>query len=363
VTNELISIYRREVTAGRLRQDPAQIEAVLILDHMRRDLQKARPTKKSLFRRFWSRDLPATKGLYLYGDVGSGKSMLMDMFFRATRIPGKRRVHFHAFMQEIHHALEAERKQKTADPAAKIARDIARNVRLLCFDELQITNIADAMIVGQIFNTLFDLGVTIVTTSNRAPDDLYKNGLNRQLFLPFIAHIKERLGIHRLMTELDYRRTLLRREQTWFYPLNAASTASIDKLWRELAKGEDQPREVTVNARTLSLAHFLNGVARASFNDLCAKPLGPADFLAIADAVDVLLIDDIPRLSAENNNEAARFVTLIDALYEARCCLICSAQTLPEDLYQTGRGAFEFRRTASRLAEMQSAIWGQETSH
>ena len=359
MTSDLISIYRREVANGRLRQDPAQVEAVLLLSEIRRCLESEARAKKSLFGRFTHRAASAPKGLYLFGEVGSGKSMLMDMFFAATQINGKRRVHFHAFMQEIHHALDIERKRKTTDPTAKIARDIAAKVRLLCFDELQITNIADAMIVGQVFAGIFAQGVTVVTTSNRAPDSLYKNGLNRTLFLPFIALIEQRLSVHRLMTELDYRRTLLRREQTWFCPLGKASTTALDRLWLDLSKGQETAHEISVNGRKLLLPRYCNAMARATFKDLCSSALGPADFLAIANEINVLLIDNIPCLSAENNNEAARFVTLIDALYEARSCLICSAETAPETLYPTGLGAFEFRRTASRLAEMQSIGWGQ----
>jgi cell division protein ZapE len=285
--------------------------------------------------------------------------MLMDLFFAAVPIPDKRRVHFHAFMQEVQAGIAAARKKGLQDAIRPVADQIAGDIRLLCFDEMQVTDIADAMIVGRLFQYMFDRGVTVVTTSNRPPDDLYKDGLNRALFLPFIALLKARLDVHELETETDYRRHRLAGATVWFQPPDRAAKEAIDAIWMELTGGGGEgPLRLHVNGRDVILPDARSGVARASFWDLCGKPLGPADFLAIADAVRVLILEDIPRLSAENYNEARRFVTLIDALYEAKVRLIASAADVPERLYLEGAGSFEFERTASRLREMQSAGWG-----
>src|SRR5690606_32627553 len=231
---------------------------------------------------------------------------------------------------------------------------------LLCFDEMQITDIADAMIVGRLFQMLFDRGVTVVTTSNRHPDALYKDGLNRQLFLPFIQLLKSQLTVMELESETDYRRHRLQGAQVYFMPSGSAAAAAIEAIWHDLTGGGgDGPLRLSVKGREVTLPEHRSGVARASFWTLCGQPLGPADYLAIANAIRVLIVEDIPYLSAENYNEAKRFVTLIDALYEARVRLICSAVDLPERLYVEGAGSFEFERTASRLREMQAADWAQ----
>jgi cell division protein ZapE len=270
-----------------------------------------------------------------------------------------RRVHFHAFMQEIHAAMHDVRKTGVEDAITPVAQDVAASLRLLAFDEMQITDITDAMIVGRLFEALFADGVVVVTTSNRVPDDLYKDGLNRDLFLPFIALIKERMEVHELASPTDYRQDRLGGETVYFTPTGAAARAQMNAIWSDLAGGESAPLVLRVKGREVELPAFRNGVARAGFHDLCGRPLGPADFLALADAVKVLMIDDIPALSRNNFNEAKRFVTLIDALYEARVRLICSAAARPEMLYLEGEGTFEFERTASRLREMQAADWGR----
>jgi len=249
------------------------------------------------------------------------------------------------------------------DAIAPVAEILAKEVRLLAFDEMQISDIADAMIVGRLFEKLFAAGVTVVTTSNRHPDELYKNGLNRQLFLPFISMLKEQLVIHELASETDYRQGRLEGEKTYFTPNNAAARAAIRAIWVDFAGDRAAPLHLRVNGRDVEIPGFCNGVARASFYDLCGKPLGAADYLALAEAARVLILEDIPRLSRQNFNEARRFVTLIDALYEARVRLICSAAAEPEMLYVEGEGTFEFERTASRLREMQAVDWGVEQRH
>ncbi|MDB6452508.1 cell division protein ZapE [Falsirhodobacter sp. 20TX0035] len=357
----LAELYDQRVAAGLLKPDDAQRAVLPELQRIKTALEAAPPppAKRGFFARFTHTETPQIRGLYLWGGVGRGKSMLMDMFIEAVDIPAKRRVHFHAFMQEIHHGLHEARKRGVDDAIAPVAADITSKLRLLAFDEMQITDITDAMIVGRLFQKLFEGGVTIVTTSNRVPDDLYKNGLNRQLFLPFIGLLKERLVVHGLDSEHDYRQHRLTGQPVYFQPAEGAKP-HLDEIWDHLtgdAKGE--PLVLTVNGRTVSVPLFANGVARATFNDLCVKPHGPGDYLALAEAVRVLILEDIPRLSRARNNEAKRLVTLIDALYEAKVRLIASAADEPEKLYEEGEGAFEFERTASRLREMQDARWGQ----
>jgi len=358
VRNQLQSNYDELVATDALRLDPAQVQALAALEPIRVYLELTTTRRTGLIASFTGRHKPVPPpGLYLWGRVGSGKSMLMDLFFARTNIKRKRRVHFHAFMQEIHDAIHKARQKGTSDPIAPVAKAVATEARLLCFDEMQITDITDAMIVGRLFENLLALGVIIVTTSNRAPNDLYKRGLNRQLFLPFISLMQTSMRVHHLESETDYRQDRLRDQQTWFTPLGAAATSELDRIWADLTSGQDHPLTLRIKSRKVTLAHFHNGIARTSFADLCQKPLGPADFLAIAGAVRVLLLDDIPKMSRAKNNEAKRFVTLIDTLYEARVQLIATAETEPEELYEQGSGTFEFERTASRLREMQSADW------
>ncbi|GFE64481.1 cell division protein ZapE [Litoreibacter roseus] len=345
------------VADGQLTADVAQREALPLLEDVRAQLAEA-PKKSGFLGRFGAKPEPV-KGLYLWGGVGRGKSMLMDLFFDHADITAKRRVHFHAFMQEVHNALHEARKTGTDDAIQPVAKDIASDLRLLCFDEMQITDITDAMIVGRLFEQLFKAGVAVVTTSNRVPEDLYKDGLNRDLFLPFISLLEDHLVVHELASHVDYRQDRLAGEQVYFTPANAEARGKIDALWDSLTGGTSQPLHLNVKGRVVEIPAFHNGAARATFFDLCGKPLGPADYLALAAAVKVLVLENIPALSRSNFNPAKRFVTLIDALYEARVRLICSAADVPERLYLEGEGAFEFERTASRLREMQADGWGE----
>ena len=345
-------IYARKVAQGELSADPAQEAVMPEFERIRSAL--AEPVKRG-----WLRRAPEpVMGLYLWGGVGRGKSMLMDLFADSVDVPC-RRVHFHAFMQEIHAGIHAARQNGTQDALVPVARAVADEVRLLAFDEMQINDITDAMIVGRLFEALFAAGVVIVTTSNRVPDDLYLHGLNRQLFLPFIALLKERMVVHELRSPTDYRQDRIAGSPVYFTPANAEARKQIDAIWRGLTGGQARPHSLIVQKREVVIPAFHNGVGRASFYDLCGKPLGPADYLALADAVRVLVLENIPQLSRQNFNEAKRFVTLIDALYEARVRLICSAAATPEYLYVEGEGSFEFERTASRLREMQSEDWAQ----
>jgi cell division protein ZapE len=344
--------YDQMISDGTLRPDPAQEALMPEFDRIRDAL--AEPVKKGFFRK--APEPP--RGLYLWGGVGRGKSMLMDMFVTNLGEIPARRVHFHAFMQEIHAAMHEARKTGVDDAIAPVAKAVSSSVRLLAFDEMQITDITDAMIVGRLFQALFADGVVVITTSNRVPDDLYKHGLNRDLFLPFIELIKERMVVYELASPTDYRQDRLAGSQVYFTPVNAESRADMDAVWSDLAGGEAGPLTLRVKGREVVIPMFRNGVGRARFHGLCGQPLGAADYLAIAEAVKVLMLDDIPALGRTNFNEAKRFVTLIDALYEARVRLICSAAAAPEMLYLEGEGTFEFERTASRLREMQSDTWG-----
>ncbi len=349
----LIDIYRAQVAAGDLTADPAQEAVLPEFERIRAAL--AQPVKKGgFFRKAQPEPIP---GLYLWGGVGRGKSMLMDLFVSHVGVPA-RRVHFHAFMQEIHAAMHEVRKTGVDDALAPVAKDVAESVRLLAFDEMQITDITDAMIVGRLFEALFAAGVVVVTTSNRVPDDLYKDGLNRALFLPFIDLIKEQVTVWELVSPTDYRQDRLKGSDVYFHPLGPEARGAVDEIWQALSGGQSEALDLVVKGRTVTLPRFHNAVARVGFFDLCGKPLGPADYLALAEAVRVLIVDDIPALGRSNFNEAKRFVTLVDTLYEAKVKLICSAAARPEMLYLEGDGAFEFERTASRLREMQAEDWG-----
>ena len=354
----LEQIYEERVASGRLRADPAQ-HAVLPLLESLRDWVEEQGERRHGFLSLFARAPEVPQGLYLWGGVGRGKSMLMDLFVEATDSPAKRRVHFHAFMQEVQRGLHAARKEGVEDALEPVAEALVHDLRLLAFDEMQITDIADAMIVGRLFEKLMAGGVVIVTTSNRPPEGLYENGLNRGLFLPFIDLLRAEMDVVELQSPTDYRQHRLEGEQVYFHPAGTAK-GRMSAIWADLTGGAaGEVLRLAVNGRTVEVPRFANGVGRASFWELCAKPLGPADFLAIAGAVRVLMLEDIPSLSSQNYNEAKRFVTLIDALYEAKVRLIASAADVPERLYIEGEGSFEFARTASRLREMQAADWGQ----
>lgn len=354
----LTEIYEARVAAGVLRADPGQHAVLPVLESIRTWLEDQAERPRGL-RGLFARPQVPPKGLYLWGGVGRGKSMLMDLFADNVAIAAKRRVHFHAFMQEVHRGVFEARKSGVDDPLAPVAERIAAEVRLLAFDEMQIGDITDAMLVGRLFEMLLAAGVVIVSTSNRPPEDLYKDGLNRALFLPFIALLRARMEVRELESPTDYRQHRLEGAQVYFTPAGRAAKAALSAIWADLTGGAPGvPLVLTVNGRKVEVPAFANGIGRASFWDLCARPLGPADYLALAQAVRVLILEDIPQLSASNYNEAKRFVTLIDALYEARVRLVCSAAELPERLYIEGAGSFEFERTASRLREMQAADWG-----
>ena len=347
--------YQDAIDAGQLTSDAAQLAVLPELERVRAAL--AEPVKTGFFRKA----PPPIKGLYMWGGVGRGKSMLMDMLYAQVDVPKQRR-HFHAFMQWVHSEMTQARKTGVDDAIKPVAAQLAQDVRFLAFDEMQINDITDAMIVGRLFEALFAAGVVVVTTSNRPPDDLYKDGLNRQLFTPFIALLKERMIVHELASVTDYRQGRLEGAESYFTPISAASRTAMNEAWQALTHGKSEPLTLHVKGREVVIPQFHNSVARMKFFDLCGKPLGAADYLALADAIRVLILEDVPQLGRSNFNEAKRFVTLIDALYEAKVRVIISAAATPEMLYTEGEGTFEFERTASRLREMQAADWAREQS-
>lgn len=355
----LLTAYRALRQAGKLDPDPAQLLAAEKLQSLANALHGYRPAENGsgwkarlgLARR---RETPP-QGLYLCGEAGRGKSMLMDLFFAHAAVERKRRVHFHAFMLEVHERRHELDPRIPGDPIQPIARELARQAWLLCFDEFHVTDIADAMILGRLFQALFELGVVVVATSNFAPDDLYKNGLQRELFLPFIALIKERLDILQLEGGIDWRRRKLKDMRRYHAPLGPKARAALDAAFAALANGAEPRREtLVVQGRMLGVACAAGGVARFGFEELCAQPLGPADYVAIAQHFRTVILDDIPRLGPNRRDEARRFVTLIDELYEHRVQLVCSAEAEPDRLCEKGDVAELFRRAASRLIEMQS---------
>jgi cell division protein ZapE len=300
------------------------------------------------------------KGLYLVGEVGRGKSMLMDLFFASAEVARKQRIHFHRFMQTSHARVFAWKRANpdASDPIPPLADMIAGEAALLCFDEFQVNDIADAMILGRLFQALFARGVVVVATSNVAPDDLFKGQPGRDAFLPFIALIRQRLDVVMMDAGRDFRRERMRGMRTWYVPADAFSRRALDEAFATLTDGvEPRPVTLTVNGRKLVVPAAAEGVARFDFSTLCGTPLGPGDYLAVATNFHTLVLDGIPRLSPDNYDVARRFINLIDTLYDQRVKLIASADATPEQLYRRGENAKMFERTASRLDEMQSEGW------
>jgi len=358
-----------KVEADALTADPIQARAAAALDDMLQRLGDYDP-KSGFLGLFGGDDAP--KGLYLWGGVGRGKSMLMDVFFRLAPIEPKRRVHFHAFMIDVHARINEWRKLDKAgrranshhrrgdgdDPIVPVARSIAADATLLCFDEFHVTDITDAMILARLFEALWRAGVVVVATSNRPPEDLYKNGLNRALFEPFIAKMPDHLEIFDFDGKTDHRLRQLTAAPVYYAPLGPDTDAAMDSAWARITgNAKMRPTRITVQGRAMMIARTGSGAARESFQNLCDRPLGAADYLAIAETFHTLMLDGVPKMERDSRNQAKRFVALIDALYETRTKLIVSADAQPSGLYPSGDGAFEFERTASRLIEMRSEAY------
>ncbi len=348
--------YAALVAAGELKQDADQQRAADALDRF------AAAPSRTLLQRLAGKRQDGPAGVYLWGGVGRGKSMLMDLAFAHVPIAAKRRAHFNAFMIEVHERLRIARAEERGDPVIAVAEDYGREVRFLAFDEMMVTNPADAMIMSRLFTALLGEGVRLVTTSNRPPADLYKDGLNRQLFLPFIALLEQRLVVVSLNGPTDYRLDRLHGVETWHVPNGPAATEALSTAFFRLTDYPVEDRahvpseELDVGrGRTLHVPKSLKGVAVFSFKRLCGEARGAADYLAVARNFHTVILVGIPVMTREMRNEAARFVTLIDSLYEHKVKLLAAADAPPEGLYPAGDGNFEFQRTVSRLEEMQSA--------
>ncbi|MES2136580.1 MAG: cell division protein ZapE [Pseudomonadota bacterium] len=357
MTGPVRAAYDRLLRDGELKPDAAQSAAVAALDTIASSLRE-----QGLFSRIFGSNRDGPAGAYLWGGVGRGKSMLMDLAFDSIAIEPKRRVHFHEFMLETHGRLRVAREREEGDPIEPVAEQIAAEAKLLCFDEMQVTNPADAMILARLFAKLLDEGVKVVTTSNRPPSDLYQGGLNRELFLPFIDMIGQRLLVAEVNGPTDYRLDRLAGVEVWHVPNGPEATADLSRAFFQLTDYpvEDRAKvpseELDVGGgRAMHVPKSLKGVAVFSFRRLCGEARGAADYLAIARRYHTVIIVGIPVMGPEMRNEAARFVTLIDALYEHKVKLLAAADAEPEGLYPAGDGTFEFQRTASRLEEMRSA--------
>jgi cell division protein ZapE len=361
----VVGRYRAFVVEHAYQFDPAQAALAEKLDALCVQLKGYRAEGKPRgFARFLGvKPAEPPRGLYVHGEVGRGKTMLMDLFFEAAEAAPKRRAHFHAFMADVHarlHAWRQARKKGEAtgeDPIAPVAAELAREASLLCFDEFAVRDIADAMILARLFSALFAAGVVMVATSNVAPDDLYRDGLNRALFLPFVALLKERCDIAELSARTDYRLEKLTRAPVYYTPLGPKADAALESAFLSLTgRPRGEPTRIELLGRFLDVPQAIDGVARFDFDALCRRPLGSADYLALGRRFHTLIIDRIPVMSPNERNEAKRFIILIDALYDMRVKLVASAAAEPEDLFDGHEGAeaFEFARTASRLVEMRS---------
>ncbi|BDG74646.1 cell division protein ZapE [Roseomonas fluvialis] len=370
---------RALIAAGTITADPAQVMAAEKLQDLWRRTRGYDPRQdppdtggflSRFFRRKATEEAPAgaPMGLYLVGEVGRGKSMLMDLFFAAAEVPRKKRLHFHQFMQQVHRRIHAWKLRDADapapadihdhDPIPPLADSIVAEAALLCFDEFQVHDIADAMILGRLFEALFARGVVVVATSNTAPDDLFRGKPGRDAFLPFITLIKKRIEVLVIESARDYRRERIRGLPTWHVPPDGRAERALDAAFAELTGGAPaSTTTLTLLGRAVAVPQAARGVARFAFDEICGRPLGPADYLAVATHFHAIVLDGIPRLGPENFDKARRFITLVDTLYEHRVKLVASAEDVPDRLYERGENAAMFERTASRLVEMQSQAY------
>ncbi len=353
----VLNRYDERCALAELEADAAQRAVAVRLDELQHSLGTSR-LKPTVLMRWFTKPADALRGIYIHGAVGRGKTMLMDLFFEECSFEPKRRVHFHEFMADVHDRIAAARAYVDGDPIPHVASALANDAGLLCFDELHVTDIADAMILGRLFQALFAAGTVVVATSNAHPAQLYKNGLNRQLFLPFIGLIEQHMDVVALPSAKDFRLDKLSGARLYFAPADAHAHASLDAHWDRLTgRHPGKSVDLDVKGRRLTIPLASMGVARFAFDDLCATPLGVNDYLHIAHAFHTVILDGIPVIDPERRDVARRFINLIDALYDSRICLIASAAAEPNALYPKGDGADLFERTASRLTEMRSEAY------
>jgi cell division protein ZapE len=363
MASSVATLYAANVAAGRIERDAAQLTIVEKMTRLEERIAEHLSRKSSaLDWLFASREQPI-KGLYIYGEVGRGKTMLMDLFFESSPVERKRRAHFHEFMLDVHERIYLIRQKikfgehHDEDPIRRVAEELAEESWLLCFDEFHVTDIADAMILGRLFAQLFERGIVVVATANVPPDDLYKDGLNRALFVPFIAMLNARMDVVRLAARTDFRLEKLAGQPVWYVPDDATADARLNDAWRRLTGGNHgAARDLALKGRSLHVPRAFMGVTRFSFHDLCEQPLAAADYLRIAREFHTIILDHVPAMTYDNRDAAKRFIILIDTLYDMNVKLIASAAGPPETLYRADEGfeAQEFKRTASRLIEMRS---------
>jgi cell division protein ZapE len=375
-TSPTVTLWlQKRIASGTLELDPAQMQLAAAFDALITALKPGMQAAKTsalgwlMARGAKPKAAPPVRGLYIHGGVGRGKTMLMDIFFKRCPDPRKRRAHFHAFMADVHNRINAHRalvaqgRTRDADPIPPVARAIASESRVICFDEFTVTDIADAMVLSRLFKALFDNGCVLVATSNVAPDDLYRNGLNRDLFAPFIDVLKAHVTVIATDGGHDYRQDKLRRARRYVAPLGIEASETIRHIWEDLAREAPDHSEheetLEVMGHIVKVAHATDVAALFTFDELCRQPLGPRDYLALVARFETLVIANVPVLAETERNEAKRFILLIDAIYDAHRRLFMSADAEPEALYAAASGteAFEFARTASRLTEMRSDAW------
>ncbi len=371
VTVGPLSAYNQLVESGSITFDQGQYATVKWLQCLYlRIVRRSQHQRKSVWQWFTRKKNRPLRGVYLWGGVGCGKTTLMDLFFHSLELPRKRRIHFHAFMRDIHERVHKFREtgifpgdnfgiskkfSQGGDPLPALAELLSHEVDCLCLDELQVTDIADAMVLTRLFEYLFKHQVLVLATSNRHPDQLYKNGLNRQLFIPFIHQVMQRLKVTKLGSDVDYRLQFLANRNVYFYPLTADNKSAMDQMFAELTVGSPIEKQIVhVNGRQIEISQSAQGCARVSFAELCVAFLGASDYIEISRCFHTVFLDDIPKMGMENQSEARRFVTLVDALYEHKVKLIASSEVSAEYLYTSGSFSFEFERTVSRLQEMKS---------
>ena len=358
----LTNIYNTMVSTNEIQRNISQQTLVSELEKLTRKLEQKKALDVSVAGRVFSKfrftkALEKTQGVYIHGGVGIGKSMLMDLFFKYLNLKEKKRIHFHEFMKGIHQLIKNAREKNERDPIKSVASDYIKNIHVLCLDEMQITDVADAMIVGRVFEEFFKKKLILVTTSNRHPRDLYKNGLNRKLFLPFIDIMVSNLNIEKLSAPLDYRKIKISGKKKYFLSTSPEDTFQFNELISDFNLRKGSGIKIQMNSREFEMKRFQSGVGLLTFNEICSIPMSSSDYLEIISHLRLLFLDDIPDLSNGGDDSAKRFINLIDSIYDQKVELLCRADVVPEKLYTFGKNKFEFERTVSRLFEMQSTNW------